>query len=204
MKRQSAKKATSKNPTEKSPSNELLEVVSGGQTGVDRAALDAAMELGFSVGGWCPRDRRSEDGAVPGHYPLKETAARSYSVRTEWNVRDSDGTLILVLNEISSGTRMTVEAARTHGKPLKIEYLEPETKRGLLSDENSETEQVQSVVDWIRRHKIAILNVAGPRGSSSPEIYPRAKRFLTLVLTALSETIGSPSASRAKASRRKS
>lgn len=204
MKRQPSQGQSSADTPERSQNRLRLEVISGGQTGVDRAALDAAMELGLSVGGWCPRDRRSEDGAVPGRYPLKETTARSYAVRTEWNVRDSDGTLILVLNKISSGTRMTVDAARTHGKPLKIEYLEPKSKMGLLSDENSETEQVQSVVDWLRRHKIAVLNVAGPRGSSSPEIYPRAKRFLTLVLTALSELTRSNSLSRTKMSRRKS
>lgn len=169
----------------------ITQIVSGGQTGVDRAALDAAMEFGIPVGGWCPRDRRSEDGGVPEQYPLKETVARSYAVRTEWNVRDSDGTLVVVLDEISSGTRMTVEAARTHGKPLKVEHLAPETRPGLLPSENSEDEQVLSVVDWIRRHKIAVLNVAGPRGSSSPEMYPRARNFLTRVFSALmSETVG--------------
>jgi hypothetical protein len=159
----------------------VAQVISGGQTGVDRAALDAAMRCGIPVGGWCPRDRRSEDGCIPPEYPLQETAARSYAVRTEWNVRDSDGTLIVVLDEITSGTRMTVEAARTHGKPLKVEYIAPKKQSGLLPNENSEDEQVLSVVDWIRRHKISVLNVAGPRGSSSPDVYPHALNFLSLV-----------------------
>ncbi|MDA1230625.1 MAG: molybdenum cofactor carrier, partial [Planctomycetota bacterium] len=73
--------------------SQLTRVVSGGQTGVDRAALDAASAAGMEIGGWCPRDRRAEDGIVPLRYPLRETASRSYAVRTEWNVRDSDGTL---------------------------------------------------------------------------------------------------------------
>ncbi len=168
-----------------------LKIISGGQTGVDRAALDAAMVKGMDVGGWCPRDRRSEDGAIPNQYPLKETAARSYAVRTERNVMDSDGTLILVLNEISSGTRLTVDAARAQGKPLKIEHLAKPVSGGLLTDENSAADQADSVVDWIQCHKIRVLNVAGPRGSSSDEIYPKARAFMDLVLERLpAETPG--------------
>lgn len=143
------------------------------------------MAAGIEVGGWCPRDRRSEDGSVPEKYPLKETAARSYAVRTEWNVRDSDGTLILVLDEISSGTRLTADAAKSHGKPLLIEHLARPERSGLLTTENSIEEQAESVVEWIRRHKIRVLNVAGPRGSSSKHIYPKAHGFLELVLSRL-------------------
>lgn len=166
-------------------SSSSLKIVSGGQTGVDRAALDAAMELGFGVGGWCPRDRRSEDGAVPTKYPLRETAARSYAVRTEWNVRDSDGTLILVLNEISSGTRLTVDAAKSHGKPLKIEHLAAPRTSGLLTVDESPSEKVESVVEWIQREEIHVLNIAGPRGSSSADMYPKAKEFVMAVLQRL-------------------
>lgn len=163
----------------------LTKIISGGQTGVDRAALDAAIEHRIEVGGWCPRDRRSEDGSIPSRYPLKETAARSYAVRTERNVLESDGTLILVLNEISSGTKLTVDAARAHGKPLKIEHLSGPVRLGLLTDENSVVEQADSVVEWIRSHKIRVLNVAGPRGSSSKEVYPKARAFMTLVFERL-------------------
>ena len=162
-----------------------LKIISGGQTGADRAALDAAMAAGIEVGGWCPRDRRSEDGSVPEKYPLKETAARSYAVRTEWNVRDSDGTLILVLDELSSGTRLTADAAKSHGKPLHIEHLARPARPGLMTAENPVEEQVDSVVEWIRRHKIRVLNVAGPRGSSSKHIYPKALVFMELVLSRL-------------------
>ena len=184
-----------------SPSS--LKVVSGGQTGVDRAALDAAMELGFDVGGWCPRDRRSEDGAVPTKYPLRETAARSYAVRTEWNVRDSDGTLILVLNEISSGTRLTVDAAKSHGKPLKIEYLAAQKSQGLLTADASLSEKITSVGEWIQREKIRILNIAGPRGSSSEDMYPRAKEFVIAVLQTLQPAMAIAKTSATKRRRKK-
>ena len=170
---------------------------------MDRAALDAAIATGIEIGGWCPRDRRSEDGSVPQKYPLKETAARSYAVRTEWNVRDSDGTLILVLDEISSGTRLTVDAARSHGKPLHIEHLARSVRPGLLTAENSIEEQAESVVEWIRHHKIRVLNVAGPRGSSSQFIYPKARGFLDLVLGRLQSETQKASGPAAAVRRRK-
>lgn len=73
----------------------LAQIISGGQTGVDRAGLDAALGLGIPCGGWCPRGRRALDGRIPDQYPLRETEARNYNRRTEWNIRDSDATLIL-------------------------------------------------------------------------------------------------------------
>lgn len=164
-----------------------IRIVSGGQTGVDRAALDAALELGIETGGWCPRERRAEDGAVPKKYPLQETAARSYAVRTEWNVRDSDGTLILVLDEISRGTRLTVEAARAHRRPLRVEYLTDQPV-GLIPAQMSLSEQVDGVARWIRRHRLQTLNVAGPRGSYSPDIYNRSFDFMKQLLRTLLET----------------
>jgi len=157
-------------------------LVSGGQTGVDRAALDAALAAGVPIGGWCPRGRRSEKGLIPRRYPLKETAERSYAVRTEWNVRDSDGTLIIVLSKVSSGTKLTLDLARRHGRPLRVVHLRPPSSQNLFSDENSLTEQIDSVVDWIRDHRIRVLNVAGPRGSSHKDVYREAKQFVSLVL----------------------
>ena len=73
----------------------LAKIVSGGQTGVDRAALDVALDLSLPCGGWCPKGRKAEDGPIAAHYPLTETPLDSYPQRTEWNVRDSDGTLVL-------------------------------------------------------------------------------------------------------------
>src|SRR5512134_3746342 len=95
-------------------------VVSGGQTGVDRAALDAALALGLPCGGWCPRGRRAEDGAIPLHYPLRETPTARYPQRTEWNVRDSDGTLILTRGRPRGGTAYTISVARRLGRPLLV------------------------------------------------------------------------------------
>lgn len=157
-------------------------VVSGGQTGVDRAALDAAMENGIAIGGWCPRGRRSERGIIPKRYPLQETESRSYSVRTEWNVRDSDGTLIVVMDKVSGGTKLTVGFAKKAGKPCYVVHLRPEESENLFQDENSLTEQIDSVVDWICQHRIRVLNVAGPRGSSHTDIYAEALAFVSGVL----------------------
>ncbi|MDQ6972658.1 MAG: putative molybdenum carrier protein, partial [Mariprofundaceae bacterium] len=96
----------------------LRKVVSGGQTGVDRAALDAAMVLGVEVGGWCPRGRRALDGEIAAKYPLSETRGRSYQTRTKWNVRDSDATLILCRDEPSGGTALTIKYCEQLGKPF--------------------------------------------------------------------------------------
>jgi len=170
------------------PSNDhdpvrLEKIVSGGQTGVDRAALDAARALGIETGGWCPRGRRAEDGRIPEQYPLQETDGRSYAIRTEWNVRDSDGTLIIALDEISSGTRLTIEAAKSLGKPLKVAHLRPGSDtRQLLTDSLTPSQQIDDITRWVRKHQIRVLNVAGPRGSSSPLMYPEAFEFLTLLL----------------------
>ena len=82
----------------------LTRIVSGGQTGVDRAALDVALELSIPCGGWCPKGRKAEDGALPARYPLKETPSEEYAQRTTWNVRDSDGTLILTHGAPTGGT----------------------------------------------------------------------------------------------------
>jgi predicted Rossmann fold nucleotide-binding protein DprA/Smf involved in DNA uptake len=93
-------------------------IISGGQTGVDRAALDAALAAGIALGGWCPKGRLAEDGPLPEHYPLEQTPRRSYRQRTEWNVRDSDGTLVLYWGELQGGTLATVKLADQYRRPI--------------------------------------------------------------------------------------
>ncbi|MCH2201947.1 MAG: putative molybdenum carrier protein [Fuerstiella sp.] len=160
-----------------------LTIISGGQTGVDRAALDAALQAGIPIAGWCPMGRRAEDGKIPCHYPLLETDSQNYAVRTEWNVRDSDGTLVIVRNSVTGGTRLTVRLARQHTKPLHIFRLQDESVT--TAAEKLSRDDVQTVVDWIKDRKIRVLNVAGPRGTSDARIYPQSRQFCTDLFTAL-------------------
>ena len=100
----------------------MLTIISGGQTGVDRAALDAALGGGIPIEGWCPRGRIAEDGVLPERYSLKETPSAKYPERTEWNVRDSEGTLLLPYGRLLGGTGLTAKLAKKHGKPtLRID-----------------------------------------------------------------------------------
>ena len=143
--------------------------MSGGQTGVDRAALDVALELGYRAGGWCPRGRRAEDGRIDDRYPLVETASPGYLERTRRNVRDSDGTLILLRGVPEGGTRMTADHAGKLGRPLFIVDFDRAARIG-------------EVRRWLRAHGIVTLNVAGPRASKQPAIYDDAFRFLQRLL----------------------
>ncbi len=145
-----------------------MRIVSGGQTGVDRAALDVALLLDFEIGGWCPRGRRAEDGPISQNYPLAETTSAAYSQRTEANVRDSDATLILSRGRLSGGTALTRDTARTHKKPLLVLDLRTATP--------------DDAVIWIKRQAISVLNVAGPRESAAPGIYEEASGYLRRVL----------------------
>jgi hypothetical protein len=143
----------------------ITKIISGGQTGVDRAALDLAADLGIAAGGWCPRGRRAEDGIIPDQYPLKETAGRDYEQRTEWNVRDSDGSLILTTGKPEGGTLLTLEMAQRMGKPFYVvDLLAPRNLPGLQY--------------WAEYEKVSVLNVAGPRESRVPGIHAMAMEFL--------------------------
>jgi hypothetical protein len=145
-------------------------IISGGQTGVDRAALDIALQLGLPCGGWCPKGRKAEDGPLPSRYPLRETPSDEYSQRTEWNVRDSDGTLVLTRSEPTGGTAQTVEFAVRLGKPCRVIDL-------------AKSPSVPAVRAWASEHKIRVLNVAGPRESKDPGIYRESLRFLRRLLS---------------------
>ncbi len=147
----------------------LAKIISGGQTGVDRAALDVALERGLPCGGWCPQGRRAEDGAIPERYPLRETPTPAYPQRTEWNVRDADGTLVLTRGWPRGGTALTVELAGRLHKPLLVVDLDGPPPPGWVHA-------------WIRDQHIRIMNVAGPRASECPGIDTQAARFLRAVL----------------------
>ena len=144
-------------------------IVSGGQSGVDRAALDVARELGYPTGGWCPKGRRAEDGPIDDGYPLIETPSDRYVQRTRWNVRDSDGTLILLRGAAEGGTRITIEFAHKKGRPVWVVDFDDGLKIGPARR-------------WLRDHSIATLNVAGPRASKLPGIYVDAAGFLRRLL----------------------
>jgi hypothetical protein len=143
-------------------------IISGGQTGVDRAALDVAIELGIPCGGWCPKGRKAEDGPLDFRYPLEETNSADYRVRTEKNISFSDGTLILTEISLSGGTALTAQLAQRKGKPCLIVDLGKKADEGKLEW-------------WVNAIGIKVLNVAGPRESKCPGIYERAKAFLRKV-----------------------
>ncbi len=145
-------------------------IVSGGQTGVDRAALDVAIELGLPHGGWCPLGRRAEDGSIPTHYELQETESAAYHVRTERNVIDADATLVLTRGEPVGGTALTVRMASQHGRPL------------LVVDLAQQPPDLAAVRTWLRDSSAGMLNVAGPRESQQPGIGRQAAEFLRSVL----------------------
>ena len=140
---------------------ELRKIVSGGQTGVDRAALDWALASGVPCGGWCPLGRGAEDGPIDARYPLRETPGADPAQRTEWNIRDSDGTLIVTLaRRMSGGTLLTAGLARRLARPLLH----------LAKADSPAAEQAESLRQFIGQHEIRVLNVAGPRESGEPGV----------------------------------
>jgi hypothetical protein len=147
-------------------------VVSGGQTGVDRAALEAAIENGIPHGGWCPRGRRAEDGAIPMKFQLTETASAAYQDRTEKNVLDSDATLILYRDELRGGTRLTQQLAEEHRKPHLTVDLAGSDREAALARCRA----------WLNAQKPGVLNIAGPRESQSPGIQEQTQAVLRALL----------------------
>lgn len=138
----------------------IEELISGGQTGADRAALDFAIAHEIRHSGWCPKGRRAEDGPIDPKYRLKETPSPDYIQRTEWNVRDSDGTVVFSVGEsLTGGSKKTVEFAQKHGKPVLH-----------LSRNGGRVTLEMALRRFIEEHKIKVLNVAGPRSSKELEV----------------------------------
>ncbi|MGB6977058.1 MAG: putative molybdenum carrier protein [Gammaproteobacteria bacterium] len=157
-----------------------MKIISGGQTGVDRAALDAAIELKIPQGGWCPKGRLAELGTtIPGKYQLKETSSSDFCVRTKLNIKDSDGTLIIVLTtpiKVTDGTLLTIQEVQETNKPyLIIDLSSKQDKRVIL--------------DWIKKNNITALNIAGPRESQAPGIYAASFNFLKEVFSELIKSL---------------
>ena len=149
----------------------LKKIISGGQTGVDQAALDVAISFDIPHGGWIPKGRRTEAGKLPDKYMLKEMPTSSYPKRTEQNVIDSDGTLIISHGKLTGGSLLTFGMAKRHKKELL--HIDLEINRGFSA--------AQLIQSWIVLNGIKVLNVAGPRASEDPYIYENAVRLLKAV-----------------------
>ncbi len=144
----------------------LRKIVSGGQSGVDRAALDLALEHGIDCGGWCPRGRIAEDGPISAKYPLEETPSDLVEQRTEWNVRDSDATLIIGFGALKNGTLLTLEMTKKYGKPCRCVFYDQEINAAEFKS-------------WLLENNVQTLNIAGPRESSRDGgVYGTARQII--------------------------
>lgn len=149
-----------------------LKIVSGGQTGVDRGALDAALAVGVPCGGWCPAGRRAEDGPIDTAYPLRETASEHYHVRTRQNVLDSDATLVIYFGKLEGGTARTLALCKELNKPfLSINALE-----------RSSAQAVDIIEAFIQKYHVDTLNVAGPRASKQSQASHYTRTTIALLL----------------------
>jgi hypothetical protein len=155
-----------------------ITIISGGQTGADRAALDFAIEQGIARGGWCPRGRRAEDGPLPPHYDLHETPSRDYSQRTEWNVRDSDATAAFTIGpSATGGTLLALESARRLDKP-RLHLARDLAGQAPLSP----AEHASRLLAFLAQHDVTRLNIAGPRASQEPDVYQFVRSVLDAAL----------------------
>jgi hypothetical protein len=149
-----------------------VKIISGGQTGVDRAALDVALRHGIKCGGWCPAGRLDEFGKIPDRYPVQELQGGGFIERTLQNVKDSDGTVVIYPVELRGGTEQTVRFC------LELERLHELIDASKISAEGA----AKLIGDFVDKNKINILNVAGPRESEWPEGYDYVSRALNAFL----------------------
>jgi len=152
-----------------------LKIISGGQTGVDRAALDVALSHGINCGGWCPAGRLDEFGKIPDHYPVQELQSGGFTERTLQNVKDSDGTVVIYPGELRAGTEQTVRFSVELKRPHQL----------IDASKLSAEDAAELIVEFVSENKIGILNVAGPRQSEWPQGYDYAFRALSAFLMAL-------------------
>ncbi len=152
-----------------------LKIISGGQTGVDRAALDAALKLGVDCGGWCPSNRMDELGTIPAHYPLTELEQGGLAERTLRNVKDSDGTVLVYFGELRGGTQYTVECCKEFQRPHAL----------IDAAKVSVNRAAEMIDEFVREGKISILNLAGPRESEWSQGYDYVLRALDIFLSAI-------------------
>lgn len=150
----------------------IQKIISGGQTGADRAALDVAIKMEIPHFGWVPKGRLAEDGRIPDKYNLREMLTDIYAERTEQNVMDSDGTVILSHGELTGGSKLTLDLAKEHHRPCLHINL----------NKTPQFVAATRINDWIRENDIKILNVAGSRASNDPEIYSDTMRILESAL----------------------
>jgi len=146
-----------------------VRIISGGQTGVDRAALDVALRHGIECGGWCPAGRLDELGRIPDCYPVQELAAGGFTERTLQNVKDSDGTVIIHPGKLRGGTEQTVRFCVEQRRPYQL----------IDASQVSADTAARRIGDFVRANKIGTLNVAGPRQSEWPDGYQYALRALS-------------------------
>jgi hypothetical protein len=157
----------------------LRKIISGGQTGADQAALDAAIKYGMPHGGWIPKGRKTEKGVLPSRYQMEEMKTGRYSRRTRQNVLDSDGSIIFFYEKVSGGTKYTWKTARKHKKPFMLINL----------CELPAFQAVSAIWSWVCENSVGVVNVAGPRARKSPRIYEAVKFIVgCVVLLAVCET----------------
>ena len=155
------------------PTAKALKIISGGQTGVDRAALDVALKHGIECGGWCPAGRRDEFGRIPDEYPVQELETGGFRERTLQNVKDSDGTVVIYSGNLGGGTEQTVHFCFELKRPHQL----------IDAAQFAPEESAKFIAEFVRNNHIAILNVAGPRKSEWPKGYHFAYRALESFLT---------------------
>jgi hypothetical protein len=161
------------------PTFMLKKIISGGQTGADQGALDAAIKYSFPYGGWITKGRKTENGRLPDKYKLKEMPTPSYPKRTEQNVIDSDGTVIISHGELTGGSKLTRELAEKHSRPCL--HIDLNKTPAFFA--------ASKINNWIIEQKIEILNVAGPRASKDPKIYENTTYIIQgLILLGLIKT----------------